>query len=256
MSKRWPTPIILISVIVLVVAFPTVSYAQVKVLMSGGFWAPFQEILPEFEKTSGMTVSATRGASQGTAPNTIGVQLRGGAPADVVIMSREGLEELVAEGRIIAGTEIDLAQTSLGVGVRAGAPKPDITTVEAFKQALLRAKSLTVVSTTGIYVTSKLIPQLGIAKEMAGKITNSGLPAVARGDVEIAVQPVSELLHAPGVDFVGTVPEEIQFVSVFTAAIVKGSKEPEASKRLITFLASEKAAGAIKKNGMEPLKSR
>jgi pimeloyl-ACP methyl ester carboxylesterase len=91
---------------------------------------------------------------------------------------------------------------------------------------------------------------------MAGKLTNSGLPAVAKGEVEIAVQPVSELLHAPGIDFVGTVPEEIQFISVFTAAIVKGAKELEGSKRLINFLASEKAAAAIKKNGMEPLKSR
>src|SRR5271157_2160112 len=95
MSERWRTPILLVSVIMTLIAFPAMSYAQVKVLISGGFAAPFQEILPEFEKTSGMTVSATRGASQGTVPNTIGAQLRGGVPADVVIMSKEGLEELV-----------------------------------------------------------------------------------------------------------------------------------------------------------------
>jgi molybdate transport system substrate-binding protein len=155
--------------------------AQVKVLMSSGFLAPFQEVLPEFEKSTGIQVTVTRGASQGNAPNTIGAQLRAGVPADLVIMSREGLEDLVAEGRIIAGTEVDLAQTPLGMAVRSGAPKPDISTVEAFKKTLLRANSISVVSTTGIYVTTKLLPQLGIEKEMAGKITNLGLPAVASG---------------------------------------------------------------------------
>jgi molybdate transport system substrate-binding protein len=230
--------------------------AQVKVLMSSGFAAPFQEVLPEFEKSTGIKVTVTRGASQGNAPNTIGAQLRGGVPADLVIMSREGLEDLVAEGRIIAGTEVDLAQTPLGMAVRSGAPKPDISTVEALKKALLRASSVSVVSTTGIYVTTRLLPQLGIEKEMAGKISNRGLPAVASGEVEIALQPVSELLHAPGIDFVGAIPTEIQFVSVFTAAMVEGAKEVEASKRLIAYLASDKARAAIKKSGMEPLGSR
>jgi molybdate transport system substrate-binding protein len=226
--------------------------AQVKVLMSSGFAAPFQEILPEFEKSTGIKVTVTRGASQGNAPNTIGAQLRGGVPADLVIMSREGLEDLVAEGRIIAGTEVNLAQTPLGMAVRSGAPKPDISTVEALKKELLRAHSVSVVSTTGIYVTTKLLPRLGIEKEMAGKITNLGLPAVARGEVEIALQPVSELLHAPGINFVGAIPKELQFVSVFSAAIVAGAKEVEASKRLIAYLASNQARAAIKKCGMEP----
>ena len=91
---------------------------------------------------------------------------------------------------------------------------------------------------------------------MAGKITNTGVAAVARGDAEIAIQPVSELFQATGVDFVGTIPVEIQYVSVFAAAMVAGSKEPEASKRLIAFLASESAMAAIKKSGMEPSRSR
>jgi molybdate transport system substrate-binding protein len=129
--------------------------------------------------------------------------------------------------------------------------------VDAFKQTMLRAKSVTFPgSTTGIYLVTKLFPQLGIAGEMAAKVTNTGVAAVAKGDAEIAVQPMSELLHAPGVDFVGTIPAEIQYVSVFAAAMVTGSKEPEASKRLIAFLASENATVAIKKSGMEPSRSR
>jgi molybdate transport system substrate-binding protein len=243
--------------IAVVLAVPEASLAQVKVITSGGFSAAFQELQPEFEKTTGITVSTARGPSQGNGPNTIGAQLRRGVPADVVIMSREGLNELIVEGRTVAGTDTDLAQTPLGMSVRAGAPKLDISTVDAFRQTLLRAKSITFPSsTTGIYMTTKLFPQLGIAGEISGKITNVGVAAVASGESQIAIQPVSELLHAPGVDFVGTIPEEIQYVSVFAAAIVAGSKEPEASKELIAFLASERTRTAIKKSGMEPSRSR
>jgi molybdate transport system substrate-binding protein len=145
----------------------------------------------------------------------------------------------------------------MGMAVRAGAPKPDVSTVDAFKQTLLRARSVTFTSSTvGIYLTTKLFPRLGIADEMARKSTTSGVAAVATGDAEIAIQLVSELLHVPGVDFVGTIPGEIQYVSVFAAAVVAGSKEPEASKQLIAFLASKDATTAIEKSGMEPLRRR
>jgi molybdate transport system substrate-binding protein len=256
MNKRGHARIKLVFVIAAVLARPTASFAQIKVITSGGFSAALQELLPEFEKTTGITVTTARGASQGNGPNTIGTQLRRGVPADVVIMSREGLDELIAEGRIVAGTDVDLGQTPLGMSVRAGASKPDISTVDAFKQTLLRAKSITFPdSTTGIYMMTRLFPRLGIASEMAGKVTHSGVADVAKGDAEIAIQPVSELLHVPGSDFVGTIPVEIQYVSVFTTALLAGSKEPEASKRLIAFLASESAIKAIRKSGMEPPRS-
>jgi molybdate transport system substrate-binding protein len=257
MNERWNTPIRLVSIIAAVLALPSELFAQINVIMSGGFSSAYRSLLPELEKAAGMRINTTSGPSQGTAPNTIGAQLRRGVPADIVIMSREGLGELIAEGRIVAGTDVDLAQTPLGMSVRAGVPKPDISTVDAFKKTLLRANSVTFPSsTTGIYLMTKLFPQLGIANEMAGKTTTTGVAAVARGDAEIAVQPVSELLQATGVDFVATIPVEIQYVSVFAAALVAGSKEPEASKRLIAFLASESAMPAIKKSGMEPSRSR
>jgi molybdate transport system substrate-binding protein len=152
----------------------------------------------------------------------------------------------------VARSDVDLARTPLGVSVRAGDPKPDIGTVDAFKQTLRRAKSITFPSsTTGIYMTTKLFPQLGIASEIAGKITNAGVAAVARGEAEIAIQPVSELLNVPGVDFVGTLPAEIQYISVFSTALVTGSKEPDAGKRLIAFLSSESAKREIRNSGME-----
>jgi molybdate transport system substrate-binding protein len=238
--------------VIAVLALPTASFAQLNVIMSGGFASAYQEILPEFEKTSGVTVTTVRGRSQGNGPNAIGAQLRRGVPADVVIMSREGLDQLIAGGRIVAGSDVDLARTPLGLSVRAGAPKPDISTVDAFKRLLLRAKIITFPdSTTGIYMTTTLFPRLGVASEIAGKITHSGVAAVATGDAEIAIQPVSELLHVAGTDFVGTLPTEIQYVSVFSAAMVAASKEPESGKRLIAFLTSESALRAIEKSGME-----
>ena len=239
--------------------------AQLNVITSGGFAAAFQALQPEFEKSTGIKLTVTRGASQGSGPDTIGAQLRRGFPADVVIMSREGLDDLIAEKRIVVGSDVNLGQTPLGVAVRAGASKPDIRTVEAFKQTMLRAKSVTFPgSTTGIYMVKKLFPQLGIASEMAPKTASTGVAAVAKGDAEIAVQPVSELLHAPGTEFVGTVPKEIQYVSVFSAAMVAGSKEAKPmlaaraleARKLLDFLTSEKAKAAIKASGMEPVKAR
>jgi molybdate transport system substrate-binding protein len=129
-------------VIAALLALPSASFAQIKVITSGGFAAALQEILPEFEKATAIKVTTARGASQGNGPNAIDAQLRRGVPADVVILSREGLDELIAEVRIAEKTDVDLAQTPLGVAVRAGAAKPDISTVDAFKQALLHAKSI------------------------------------------------------------------------------------------------------------------
>ena len=240
-----------------VLALPSASFAQVKVIISGGFSAAYREVLPEFERTTGVTVTTTSGGSFGKDPNTIGAQLRRGVAADVVIMSREGLAELIAEGRIVAGTDTDLARSPLGVAVRAGAPKPDISTVESLTQTLLRANSVAFTSSTsGVYLTTILFPRLGIADQMAGKSTTAGVAAVVRGEAELAVQPVSELLPVPGVDFVGTIPAEVQKVNVYAAAVVTGSKETDASRRLIAFLASDRATAAMKKNGMEPSKPR
>ncbi len=251
MSQHFRAPLQLMIALGVVLAGPAPSFAQLKVITSGGFSAPLEGLKPAFEKATGITVTVARGQSQGGGPNAIGAQLRRGEPADVVIMSREGLNDLVAEGRIAAGTDVDLARTPLGVSVRAGAPKPDMGTVDAFKKTLLQAKSITFPSsTTGIYMMSKMFPQLGILSALEGKITHTGVSAVAKGESEIAIQPVSELLHVPGVEFVGTLPTEIQYVSVFSAAIVASSKELGASKRLIAFLVSEDARKIIEKSGM------
>jgi len=234
--------------------FPPVALAQIKVITSGGFATPLKTALPEFEKAAGISVTVVLGKSQGAGPDTISAQLRSGVSADVVILSREGLNDLISENRIAKNSDVDLAKTPLGMAVKAGAPKPDISTVEAFKNALLRAKSITYPSsTTGIYMATKLFPQLGIAEAMAGKSTNAGVVTVAKGESEIAIQPVSELLHVPGTDFVGTIPQSIQYISVFSAARVAGSSKEDQAKQLIDFLVSEKAGDAMRNSGMEPL---
>ena len=127
--------------------WPVAASAQLNVLISGGFTGAYEQLLPEFERTSGIKVITGSGSSQGTGPQTIGSQLARGVPANVVILSREGLNELIAANRIAAGTDVDLGRVALGLAVRAMAPKPDVSTVEAFKQVLLKAK--TVAATTG-----------------------------------------------------------------------------------------------------------
>lgn len=230
---------------------------RLNVLISGGFAPAYDRLLPEFEQTTGIRVTTGSGASQGSGPQTIAAQLSRGVPADVVILSREGLSDLAGANRIAAGTDKDLARVPLGVGVRAGSAKPDVSTVEAFKQVLLKAKIVAVPeSTSGIWLMAELFPRLGVAGKIGVKPAPRGTDAtrmVATGEVEVTVQPVSEILIAPGVDFAGSLAPEIQFVQTFSAAAVAGSRELEAAKRLIELLASPRAADAIRSSGMEPL---
>ena len=228
-----------------------------NVLISGGFSSAYEQLVPEFERTTDIKVTTRSGASQGAGPQTIAAQLARGVSADVVILSREGLDELIAANRIIPGTDVDLARVPLGVAVRAGTAKPNVSTVEAIKQLLLKAKTVAVPeSTSGIWLRTDLFPRLGIVEKINVKATPRGKHAtemVAEGGADLAVMPVSEILHAAGVDFAGSLPPEIQFVQVFSAAVVAGSGDTKGAKRLIEFLASARASDAIRKSGMEPL---
>lgn len=230
---------------------------HLKVLISGGFSKAYEQLLPEFESMSGIKVATGSGASQGAGPQTIAAQLARGVSADVVILSREGLSELIAANRIAAATDVDLARVPLGVAVRAGAPKPDVSSVETFKEALLNAATVAVpASTSGIWLMTDLFPRLGIGERIEVKAMPRGSDAIrllAAGGAELAVMPVSEIVHGPGVDFAGYLVPEIQFVQTFSAAVVAGSTDVESSTRLIGFLGSARACEAIRKSGMEPV---
>jgi molybdate transport system substrate-binding protein len=231
--------------------------SALRVLMSGGFTGAYEALLPQFEQTSGVAVSTGSGASQGSGPHTIGAQLARGIAADVVILSREGLTELIAANRIVAGTDVDLARVGLGVAVRAGAGKPDVSSVDAVKQTLLTAKTIAVPgSTSGIWLRDELFPRLAVADRIDMRITPRGSDAaalVAASGAALAVMPVSEILVAPGVDHAGALPDEIQMIQVFAAAIVAGSTAVAAARQLTAFLTSPAAAEAIRRSGMEPM---
>lgn len=235
----------------------TDASVELHVLISGGFSPAYEKLLPEFKRTSGFKVTTGSGASQGAGPQTIAAQLARGVPADVVILSREGLDDLIAAKRIAAGTDKDLANVPLGVGVRAGAPKPDVSTVDAFKDVLLNAKTVACPeSTSGIWLMAELFPRLGIAGRISLRPAPRGSDAtrmVAAGEVDLTVQPVSEILVAPGVDFAGVLAPQIQFVQTFSAAVVADSKQIAGGRRLIECLASTGVAEAIRNSGMEPL---
>ena len=234
--------------------------AHLNVLISGGFSGAYEQLLPEFKRTSGFNVTTGSGASQGSGPQTIAAQLARGVAADVVILSREGLAELIAANRIVAGTDVDLAQVGLGVAVRSGTAKPDVSTVEVFKQGLLKAKTVAVpASTSGIWLTAELFPRLGVAEKIDVTKTPRGSDAaamVAAGGAAVAVMPDSEIMVAPGVVFAGGLAPEIQFMQVFSAAVVADSGQVGGARLLIELLASARAADAIRKSGMEPLASR
>src|SRR3954470_13644273 len=257
---KWRARDAIVIAIAALLMCPLAASAQVKVLISGGFSGPYEKLLPEFERTTGIKVTTGSGSSQGRGPQTIGAQLARGVPTDVVILSREGLTELIAARRIAAGTDVDLARTPIGVAGRAGAPKPDVQTVEAFKQVVLKAKLVAVPgSTSGIFLRDEVFPRLGIADKVRFKLTPRGTDAaamVATGEADIGLLPVSEIVHAPGVELAGVIAQEIQLNQTFAAAVVAGSKEAEAGKRLIAFLASDRASAAIKKGGMEPVGKR
>ena len=234
--------------------------AELNVMISGGFSLAYRELLPAFEQTTGISVATASAASQGTGPNTMKAQLERGTRADVVILSREGLSELTAAGRIVGGTDVDLARVPIGAAVAVGKPKPDVDTVEALRRTLLAARSAAVPgSTSGIFLMNDVFPRLGVADRVSVKVGPRGTDATsmaANGDADIVLAPVSELVNVPGIALVGRLPDEVQLIQVFAAAVVAGSERLSHAKRLIAFLASREAATAIEKSGMEPLGNR
>ena len=230
--------------------------AQLKVMISGGFSTAYKQALPEFEKETGIKVTTLSGSSQGKGPETIAAQLARGVPVDVVIMSREGMSALMKEGRIAAGTDADLATAAIGVAVREGAKKPDVSTIEGFKQALVGARLVAVpASTSGIFLTQEVFPKLGVADKIRTRVMARGSQSadlVVKGEADLVVQPVSELIHVQGLSYAGEIPMEVQLIQMFAAAVVANSKEADAGKKLIAFLTSSAVASAIRQNGMEP----
>jgi molybdate transport system substrate-binding protein len=234
--------------------------AEIKVMISGGFSAAYHDLIAEFERATGHKLTTSAGASMGGAPDSIPSRLARGEGADVLILAGSAVDNLIKDGKAQAGSRVDLARSLIGMVVRKGAPKPDISTVDALKRTLLDAKSIAYsASASGVYLSTEMFARLGIADEIkhkAKRIESERVAAVvARGDAEIGFQQVSELLPEKGTDYVGPLPPEVQRVTVFSAGIASGSKEPEAGRALIKFLVSPAASAAVTKSGLEPMTS-
>jgi molybdate transport system substrate-binding protein len=230
---------------------------NLTVMISGGFSLAYHKVLPAFERSTGIGVTTLSGASQGTGPKTIKYQLESGADVDVVILSKEGLGELFALGRIAVGSDAELATVPLGAAVRQGDPKPDVGTVEAFKRAVVNARLVAIpASTSGIFLKDEVFPKLGIADKVTFRVMARGAEStalLAAGDADLALGPVSELVDQTGIEPVGELPGDVQLIQMFTAAIVNTSRRSEQARRLIEFLTSEVSAAAIRASGMEPV---
>jgi molybdate transport system substrate-binding protein len=234
------------------------SAVEVRVMISGGLTAAFNTLVPEFERVTGNKVLTAYGPSMGTTVNAIPIRLERGEPADVLIMVGYALGDIVRQGKVIADSRVDLVKSPIGIAVRLGAPRPDISSADAVRRALLAAKSIAYSdSASGVYVSTEMFQRLGIADAMKDKAKK--IPAtpvaeiVARGDAEIGFQQISEMLPVPGVDIVGPLPADLQKITVFSAGIATASKEPDAGKALIKFLASPAASAALIKSGLEPI---
>jgi molybdate transport system substrate-binding protein len=231
---------------------------EVHVMISGGLAAAYKALVPEFERATGHKVITAYGPSMGTTVNAIPMRLERGEPADVLIMVGYAIDDLAKKGKVIADSRVDLVRSPIGVAVKSGAPKPDISTPDALKRALLAAKTVAYSdSASGVYVSTEMFPKLGIAEEMKDKARK--IPAtpvgeiVAHGTAEIGFQQMSELKPVAGIDIVGPLPDELQKITVFSAGIATVSKQPEAGKALIKFLASPAARGEIVRSGMDPI---
>src|SRR6516162_7195054 len=199
--------------------------AEVRVMISGGLTAAFNTLVPEFERQTGNKVLVAYGPSMGTTTNAIPVRLARGEPADVLIMVGYALGDLIKQGKVEASSRDDIARSPIGMVVKVGAPKPDISTVEAFKRTLLAAKSIAYSdSASGVYVGTEMMEKLGILDQMKPKSqkieADPVAGVVARGDAELGFQQISELIPVKGVDLVGPLPPEVQKITIFSAGIV------------------------------------
>jgi molybdate transport system substrate-binding protein len=252
---------------VLLVVFTAASAkaADVKVMISSGFFHVYSELGPAFEKATGHHLITTRGPSVGDSPEAIPARLSRGEEADVTIMDGSGVDFLVAHNLARADNKLVLAESSFGMAVRSGQPKPDISTIDALRKTLLEAKSIAYSdSGSGTYLSTVGFKKLGVAEQVAAKSHKvRGPPSgesvasfVAHGGAEIGFQQVAELINVPGADFVGTVPAGIQPPAFFVGMLTTNTKQPEAAVALLKFLSSEQAAPVISKAGLKPLEKK
>lgn len=229
----------------------TAQAADITVLATPGIKEAYVELAPLFEKAGKHKVTTTWA---GTAD--VMKRMKAGEVFDAVILASDSLEDLIDTSRVMAGSRSDVARSLVGVGVKAGAPKPDISTTDAVKKALAAAKSVVISSgPSGVYLNT-LFDKLGVMAELKPKlkVTPSGVAVgdwLAKGEGELGFQQVSELIHYPGVQFVGALPQDIQKVTVFSGGVPAASREPDAALAFLQFLAAPQHQAVLKKHGLD-----
>jgi molybdate transport system substrate-binding protein len=242
---------------VLIVAGPARA-AEIEALITTAMKAAIDELVPSFERDSGYTVRVSYGPSGGIARRFIG-----GEPADVIVIDSGALDDLIRQGKVLPGPTA-IARTGIGICVRKGAPKPDVSTPEALKRALLAAKSIAHTAPAGGGITAahimKLFERLGIAAEVTPKVKlAAGGPdgrvsvLVSSGEAEIGLQQVSELMSNPDVEVIGMLPAELQQITTYSAGVTTSAKQPDAARALIQALAAPSAKRIFEAKGLELL---
>ena len=230
--------------------------SPVKLVTSGGFAEAHKQLVPVFEQQTGGKVESAYGSSMGASATSIPHRLERGEAIDVVVLERGALDKLAAQGYVVPGSQVDLVRSSIGLAVRAGAPAPNISTVDAFRQVLLDAPSIAYsASASGTFYETKMLKQLGIEAQVLPKskkvVGDRVGTIVARGDAAVGMQQVSELLPIPGITFVGRLPDAVQSYAVFSAGIAAKAQNPEGAKALIRFYQSAAARPVVEKTGLE-----
>ena len=234
------------------VLMPALAHAaELRLLSSNAMREALRALAPAFETASGHKVAMTFIGSAEMLK-----RLRAGETADVIVLQASSIDELAAAGLVVPGSRVDFARSLVAAAVRAGAPRPDLSSGEALKRSVLASKTVVISSgPSGIYLAA-LFERMGIPREKVVQ-TPSGTqtgPIVARGETDIAFQQVSELLPVPGIDLVGTLPVDVEHVTLFSGGLHAAAKEPQAGRALMQFLASPAAAPVLRSKGMEPVR--
>jgi molybdate transport system substrate-binding protein len=244
---------LIISVAAMMVIGTTTAHAsEIKVIASLAVKEVVLDLIPAFEKPSGHKVTTIWAGTE-----AITKRISGGEVVDVVLIAAPNVEKLISEGKLVPGSRVDVAKSGIGVAVRSGLPKPDISSGEAVKKAVLAAKSVAYSSGPSGFYLAELFKKMGIADQIKDKVkqTPSGVQVgevVARGEADLGFQQVSELVHLKGIEYLGPLPADIQHITVFSAGLHKAATEPDAAKALIKFLTGPEAGPIVRKSGMEP----
>jgi molybdate transport system substrate-binding protein len=253
MTKRSMTAVA-VGFSMLLAAAASASAAEIKLMASNALKTTVEELAPAFEKSTGHKVVVQWGAAV-----PLKAEIEKGASFDLTILTVAGIDDLIKQSKLTAATRTALAGSGAGVAVRKGAPKPDISTVDAFKRALTNAKSVAYVEQggTGIYL-KELLPRLGLAEALKGKLVllppeNPAAHAIANGEAEIGMTQISEILPYAGAELVGPLPPELQLTTSFAVAVASNAKQAAVAQSFISFLKTPSAAAVFKAKGLDPV---